>query len=67
MEEQERTGVRGLLGLASLLDPELPEGGAKVLWLPAVFPALEQSLASDQCLEPLSAWEFFFGGGGEGT
>ena len=60
-------GVRGLVGPASLLDPELPERGAQVLRLPAAFPALEQSLASDQCSEPLSAWEFFFGGGGEGA
>ena len=67
VDEQERTGVRELLGLASLLDPELPEGGAQVLWLPAVFPVLEQSLVGDQCSEPLFAWEFSFGGGGEGT
>lgn len=28
---------------------------------------LEQSLVGDQCWEPLFAWEFSFGGGGEGT
>ena len=31
------------------------------------LPVLEQSLVGDQCSEPLFAWEFSFGGGGEGT
>lgn len=63
---QERTGVRELLGLASLLDPESSLRVGPRCSVPAVFPVLEQSLVGDQCSEPLFM-EFSFGGGGDGT